>query len=176
MPRSVVVIGVGNELRGDDGAGLEAARRVRESDLPASVTVHLHEGEAVGLLELWDGADAAVLVDTVRSGAPPGTIHRLDASHAPVPSLVRRSSSHTIGIGEAIELARALGTLPSGIRVYGVEGRQFEAGTELSDEVAAALDPLVRELRAEALRVSASYPPRPAVASAGGPISEHQCK
>jgi hydrogenase maturation protease len=156
MPRNVVVIGVGNELRGDDGAGLEAARRVRESELPASVTVHLHEGEAVGLLELWDGADAAVLVDTVRSGAPPGTIHRLDASHAPVPSLVRRSSSHTISIAEAIELARVLGTLPPGILVYGVEGRQFETGTELSDEVAEALDRLVCELRAETLRASAA--------------------
>lgn len=154
MLRNVVVIGVGNELRGDDGAGLEAVRRVRESELPASVTVHLHEGEAVGLLELWDGADAAVLVDTVRSGAPPGTIHRLDASQVPLPSPVRRSSSHTIGIAEAIELARALGTLPTGILLYGVEGRQFEAGTELSDEVAAALDPLVHELRAETLRVS----------------------
>jgi len=155
VPRSVVVIGVGNELRGDDGAGLEVARRVGEAGLPASVTVHLHEGEAVGLLELWDGADAAVLVDTVRSGAPPGTIHRLDASHGPLPSRVRRSSSHTIGIAEAIELARALGTLPSGILVYGVEGQRFETGTELSQEVAQALDRLVRELRAEALRVSA---------------------
>jgi hydrogenase maturation protease len=154
MPRTVVVIGVGNELRGDDGAGLEAARRVRESELPPSVTVRLHEGEAVGLLELWDGADAAVLVDTVRSGAPPGTIHRLDASHGPLPSPIRRSSSHTIGIAEAIELSRALGTLPPGILVYGVEGRQFEAGTGLSDEVGEALDRLVRELRAEAMRVS----------------------
>ena len=95
-----------------------------------------------------------MLVDTVRSGAPPGTIHRLDASQVPLPSPVRRSSSHTIGIAEAIELARALGTLPTGILVYGVEGRQFEAGTELSDEVAEALDRLVCELRAETLRVS----------------------
>ena len=155
MRRNVVVIGVGNELRGDDAAGLEAARRVRESELPASVTVHLHEGEAVGLLELWDGADAAVLVDTVQSGAPPGTIHRLDASHGPLPSRVRRSSSHTIGLAEAIELARALGTLPSGeILVYGVEGRQFETGTRMSAEVGEALDGLVRELRAETIRVS----------------------
>jgi len=156
MPRSVVVIGVGNELRGDDGAGLEAVRRVREQ-LPASVGVHLHEGEAIGLLELWQKADTAVLIDAVRSGAPPGTIHRLDASHAPLPSLVRRSSSHTIGIGDAIELARALGTLPRRIRVYGIEGHRFEAGAGLSDEVSAALDPLVRELRAQVLGESAPH-------------------
>lgn len=153
MPRNVVVIGIGNQLRGDDGAGLEAVRRVRDCELSTSITVHLHEGEAIGLLTLWDGADAALLVDSVQSGAPPGTIHRLDASHLPLPARARRSSSHAIGVGEAIELARALGTLPPTIRVYGVEGLQFEAGTELTVNVAAALDPLVHELRAEALRI-----------------------
>ena len=155
MPRNVALVGVGNELRGDDRAGLEAVRRVRECELPASVTGELHDSEAVGLLELWEGPDSAVLVDTARSGAPPGTIYRLHASRAPSPSLARRSSSHAIGIGEAIELARALRTLPSTILVYGVEGCQFEAGTELSEEVAAAIDPLARKLRAEALRQSA---------------------
>lgn len=155
MPRNVVVIGVGNQLRGDDGAGLEVVRRVRDCELSTSIAVHLHEGEAIGLLALWDGAEAALLVDTVLSGAPPGTIHRLDASHGPLPSPLRRSSSHTIGIGEAIELARALGTLPATVRVYGVEGRQFELGTELTEEVGGALRGLVRELRAEALRISA---------------------
>lgn len=172
MPRTVVVIGVGNPLRGDDGAGLEAARRVRDSGLSTSITVHLHEGEATGLLALWDGAEAALVVDAVRSGARPGTIHRLDASHAPLPSPLRRTSSHTIGIGEAIELARTLGTLPSTVRVYGVEGRRFEVGAELSEDVGAALTALVRELRAEALRISAGSCARPsrdrAVPSARG--------
>lgn len=155
MPRNVVVIGIGNELRGDDGAGLEAAKRVRDCELPTSITVHLHEGDAVGLLSLWEGADAALLVDAVRSGAPPGTIHRLDASHAALPSPLRRASTHTLGIAEAIELARTLGTLPPTIRVYGVEGHQFKAGAALTDGIAAALDALVPELRIEALRISA---------------------
>jgi hydrogenase maturation protease len=155
MPRHVVVIGVGNRQRGDDGAGLEAVRRVRHCELSSSITVHLHEGEAIALLELWEAADAALLVDTVRSGASPGTIHRLDASQAPLPSPIRTSLSHTIGIGEAIELARAIGSLPATIRVYGVEGRQFEAGSGLADDVAAVIDPLVREIRAAALQLSA---------------------
>jgi hydrogenase maturation protease len=87
MPRNVALGGVGNEVRGDDRARLEAVRRVPECELPASVTGELHDGGAVGLLELWEGADSAVLVDTARSGAPPGTIYRLHASRAPSPSL-----------------------------------------------------------------------------------------
>jgi hydrogenase maturation protease len=162
MPRNVVVIGIGNELRGDDRAGLEAVRRLRATDLPDSVVVHLHEGEAVELLELWRPADTALLVDTVWSGAPPGTIHRLDPTDGPLPSTLRRTSSHAIGVADTIELARALGALPSRILVFGVEGRKFETGTELTDEVATALDRLVSELRAEALRESQAGRPRPA--------------
>jgi hydrogenase maturation protease len=121
-PRSVAVIGIGNALRGDDAAGLEIARRLRRSELPAGVSVHEHEGEGMTLLELWDAADVALVVDTVRSGTSPGTIHRIDVSSTPVPSSLQRTSSHTIGVAEAIELARTLGKLPSRVIVYGIVG------------------------------------------------------
>ena len=70
-----------------------------------------------------------LIVDAIRSGAPPGTVHRVDASQAPVPERLRSSSStHAIGVAEAIELARALGRLPAQVVLYGVEGRRFDAG------------------------------------------------
>ena len=109
-----------------------------------------HEGEAVDLLELWRGFDAVVLVDTVRSGAAAGTIHRIDASTEPLPSPLRRASSHTIGIGEAIELARTLGGLPARVVVYGVEGERFETGAEISEAVAGAIEALARAVLEEA--------------------------
>ena len=164
--RSVVVIGVGNELRGDDAAGLEVARRLR--DLPGGIVVHCHEGEGIELLEKWRGADAVVLIDTVRSGSPPGAVHRLDATAAALPAMLDRSSSHTIGIAETIELARTLGTLPSEVVVYGVEGAKFDAGAGLSEEVAAALDKLVEAVRGEALGL-ASGPERPVRVAIFGP-------
>ena len=138
---TVVVIGVGNDFRGDDAAGLQVARSLR---VPPGVRVQAHQGEAVDVLDLWRGADAVVLVDTIRSGAPAGTIHRIDASGEPIPSPLRRASSHTIGLAEAIELGRTLGELPSRVVVYGVEGTRFEAGSTISDEVREA----VRELGA----------------------------
>ncbi len=160
---AVVVIGVGNALRRDDGAGLEVARRLRtladaagtavrtELAMPADLAVLEYEGEPLGLLELWEGARAAVLVDAIRSGAAPGTIHRVDVSREPVPALLRGSSStHAVGVGEAIELARALGRLPARVIVYGVEGACFEAGGGLSTEVAGAVDPLVETVLREA--------------------------
>lgn len=148
QPPSVAVIGIGNNLRGDDAAGLEIARRLRGSELPVGVSVHEHEGDGVSLLELWDAADVALVLDTVRSGAAPGTIHRIDASSTPVPMSLQRTSSHAVGVAEAIELARALGRLPPRVIVYGIEGAHFEAGEQLSKNVAAALDAFENAVRA----------------------------
>jgi hydrogenase maturation protease len=151
VPRSVVVIGIGNELRGDDAAGLLVVRRLASRPLPDGVRVLAHDGEAIGLLDLWEDEDAVVLLDTVRSGAPAGTIHRADASNAAIPTTLRRASSHTIDASEAIELARILDRLPTTVVVYGVEGQRFAAGAELSPAVAGALDELAERVGREAV-------------------------
>jgi hydrogenase maturation protease len=122
MPCSVMVIGIGNGFRADDAAGLEVARRLREEP---GIAVKVHGDDAIDLLELWSGADGVVLVDTVSSGEATGTIHRFDATSNPVPLALWGSSSHTIGVAEAIELARTLGSLPQRVLVYGVEGARF---------------------------------------------------
>ena len=134
------LIGVGNALRGDDAAGLLVARRL------GGIT---HEGEGTALLDLWDGCDAVVLVDTMRSGAPPGTIRRFDTTTEPLPAESRFASTHAIGVAEAIELARILGTLPQTVIVYGVEGASFEAGAPLSGAVSASLEALTEAVCGE---------------------------
>ena len=136
--RRALVIGLGNAARGDDAAGLIAARRLGGLE---------HEGDPLALLDIWDDAASAVVIDAVSSGAEPGTIHRFDAGAGPLPARLRSSTStHAIGLGEAIELARALGRLPARLIVCGIEGARFDAGTALTPAVAAAVDALVREV------------------------------
>jgi hydrogenase maturation protease len=149
---AVVVIGVGNWLRHDDAAGLEIAQRLRSRANAAGIAVREHEGETLGLLEQWDGVDGVILVDATHSGAPAGTIHRVDASSQPIPAgLSSSSSTHAVGVGEAIELARSLGRLPRRVVLYGVEGCRFDAGSGISGEVqaviAALADTVLREAR-----------------------------
>ncbi|HZQ64725.1 MAG TPA: hydrogenase maturation protease [Gaiellaceae bacterium] len=135
----VVVVGVGNALRGDDGAGLAVAARL-EGRVPDGVAVVPCVQEPSRLVDAWRGAAAAVVVDAVASGASPGTLHRFDAGVQPLPGRVFRSSTHAFGVGETIELARALGALPARVLVYGVEGAEFAAGEGLTPAVDEAVD------------------------------------
>ena len=138
----VVVVGIGNEARGDDAAGLIAARRLEALAL---------EGDAIALLDVWRGADVAVVIDAVSSGAAAGTVHRFDASREPLPASLRRSSStHALGLAEAIELGRALDRLPARLIVYGIEAERFEAGAALTPAVAAAIESVAAAVRREA--------------------------
>jgi len=147
---SIVVIGVGNEYRGDDGAGVAVARRLR-AQFATGVTILEESGEGAALIQAWQGAAWAMLVDAVCSGAPPGTIHRLDARAAPVPTGFFHYSTHAFSVAEAVELARSLDQLPPYLIVYGIEGENFAAGVGLSTAVKQAVEAVV-ELAAKEVR------------------------
>ena len=143
-----VVIGIGNRLRGDDAAGVAVAELLR-SRVPDGVEVVSCDEEPSRLMEAWEGAESVVLVDTVSSGEPPGTLHRFDAGEKAVPARTFRSSTHAIGIADTIELARALGRLPRRVRVYGIEAGGFETGSSLTPAVGSAVALLVQDVLAD---------------------------
>jgi hydrogenase maturation protease len=155
-PRTVLIIGLGNELRGDDGAGVRVIDRLRADAPAAGIAVCARQGEPTELLNAWEDADAIVLVDTMRSGAPAGTVRRFDASSRPLPTPLRASSStHALGLGETVELARSVDRLPGTVIVYGVEGFAFEAGDTLSPQVQTVVAGLADEVLREARELAA---------------------
>jgi hydrogenase maturation protease len=135
VTRHVVVIGVGNALRGDDGAGPAVAEEVRARAAGAA-EVHVCEEEPSRLIDALGDADVAFIVDAVSTGAAGGTVHRFDASEESIPARELRSSTHALGIAETLELARALGRLPRQTVVFGVEGVDFTAHEGLTPPVA----------------------------------------
>ncbi len=134
-----VIVGVGNAYRRDDGVGLAVAALL-EGRVPRRVEIIACEQEPSRLLDAWEQADTALVIDAVDSGAEPGTLVRFDASELPIPTHLFRTSTHAFGVGDAIELARVLGRLPARVVVYGVEGAEFAAGEGLSTLVAAAIE------------------------------------
>jgi hydrogenase maturation protease len=101
------VIGVGNRRRSDDAAGLEVVARLRQA-VPEEVELLEREGEPTSLIDAWRDADAVWVVDAVSSGAQPGTLHRLDAIERELPGDVFRTSTHHLGLAEAVELGDTL--------------------------------------------------------------------
>lgn len=143
----VLVVGVGNDLRGDDAVGLEVARRVSGEGCGARVAVLV--GDAADLLELMRGEDRVVIVDAVAPSGRVGRIHRVDASRAWQGPRQPDGSTHALGVAEALELARVLGSLPPRVTVFGIEGARFALGDAMSPEVRSASDDVVREIVAE---------------------------
>ena len=139
---SIRIIGLGNELRGDDAVGLLAARRLRQTVGNRAEVIEA-EMAGVDLIELMKGARVVILIDAARSAQTPGIIHRFDASDSPIGVQVFPHSSHAIGISDALELARTMGVLPARVIVYGIEASNTEAGQALSSPVAQALDEVV---------------------------------
>ena len=70
------------------------ARRLRER-APEDVEVRELEGEPVTLVEAWNGAGSVFVVDAVKSGSRPGTVHRLDATDEPLPATLSAASTHS---------------------------------------------------------------------------------
>jgi hydrogenase maturation protease len=135
-----ILIGVGNPTRGDDAAGLEVARRV------TSIATHQAVNGSYELIDLWEGADEVIVVDAALSDAPPGTVHRFEAANESLPHGVLKTSTHSVGVIDAIEMARSLGRLPQRMVVYGIEVSDLAPGAGLSDEVEHAVNQLVTEI------------------------------
>ena len=96
-------------------------------------------GDALALLDAWDGAEHLVLVDAASPMGVPGRIHRLDISTADLPRELSVGSVHSFGLPEAVALSRRLGTLPGRAVVYAIEAASFDGGAPVSPEVAAAV-------------------------------------
>lgn len=152
----MLVIGIGNDHRGDDAAGLAVVRRLRGLD-PAITVVEA--GDPSRLAELWAGHDQVVLVDAGRSGRAPGTVRRIDGRRASLALSPASAGTHGVGVAEAIGLAASIGRTPDTLVVWTVEGARFEPGAPMCDEVAQRLDEVALRILVEARLAAAS--PRP---------------
>ena len=134
----LLLIGVGNQYRKDDAAGLIVVRSLK-NQAPAFLEIIEESGEGASLMERWREVDGVIMVDAVSSGATPGTIHRLDACRQSIPTDFFSYSTHAFSVAEAVEMARVLDQLPPRMIIYGIEGESFEFGTGLSPALESAV-------------------------------------
>ncbi len=150
----VLIAGVGNVLRGDDGFGVEVARRLEAMLLPPGVrVVETGIGGIALVQELQDGWDVLIVVDTVDRAKPPGTVMVIDPDVVDVGALSWSerhdllADMHFATPERALMLAKALGVLPPVVRLVGCQPCDADrVGIGLAPLVAQAVEVAIGEV------------------------------
>ena len=139
----LLVLGIGQSLRGDDVAGLETVRLWQEKypKTAERVAVELSELPGLVLLDLLEGKDAAILVDAVRSPESAGKIIRLGSNEL-ASFMTDARFAHGWGVAETLHLGRAIEPSLKNCRItlLGIVGKDFSMGAGLSPQVNKVLD------------------------------------
>lgn len=143
--KNILVIGIGNEFRGDDAAGLIAAEKLRERQI-AGITIRTNNKDGSALLLLWEGYDDVILIDAVCVGESPGTIHIIDLHDTEYEETVFRTSGHAFSIFETVKLAGYINKVPSRLKLYGIEGSDFTTGHSPSPAILKSIDEVVERI------------------------------
>lgn len=147
---ALVILGLGNDLIGDDAIGLLAAQALLPCEGP-DVAVRTTAQSGLYLLEYLQGFDDAIVVDSV-VGDHPGTVRELRGSDVPE---VAVPSAHYVGLPEALALARASGlSVPARLRIFGVE---IDVAQRIGSRPSPAVTACLPRLMATVLRAAREW-------------------
>jgi len=128
--KKILILGVGNVLLKDEGIGVRVAEKMMEMSLPPDVEVLEGGVKGLDLLYYIEGREKIVVVDTVKAGAPPGTLFRFtDRDLAGKKGVMR--SAHGIDFSDVVAISGFMGNKPE-IVFLGIEPESLEASMELS--------------------------------------------
>ena len=151
--KRVLIAGMGNVLRGDDGFGIRVIERMSRLDLPPGVELYEAGGAGIALVQkLMDGYEACIIVDAAKCNGVPGTLYRLTPEVPMVPGSI---GMHELDPTKVLALARAMGALPSDVVLIGCEPQETdELCQELSAQVASTVDHAVEMIFQELQRLT----------------------
>lgn len=147
---NVLVLGIGNLLLQDEGAGVAALEEFgRKYEVPEGVELLDGGTSGIELLQHIQGRDRLIILDVVKMGKPAGTVVRMEGEA--VPALFRKKiSPHQLGLSDLLATAQLTGSMPRDVVLVGIEPKSLETGLTVSDEVGrnleAMADMVAREL------------------------------
>ncbi|MDP8950483.1 MAG: hydrogenase maturation protease [Actinomycetota bacterium] len=154
MKPRVLVAGVGNDLRQDDGFGIAVVRRFSEDGVPQGVEVFESGIAGIRMVqELMDGYEALVIVDATDREEEPGTVYLLEVEVPDPEELTEESrqeflaDTHLTVPSKALTLARALQILPPRVYILGCQPKEHELGMSLSEPVERGVVEAVERLK-----------------------------
>lgn len=129
-----LIIGIGNEFRGDDAFGIVAATEIHTTH-PDLFDVILEQGDTSRLIDQWQNRDVIVLDAVYSPSKAEGEIHLAHSFEELKTEYEKQFSTHGISLEEAIKLSILFGREPASFLFIGVEGGQWELGAALSEKV-----------------------------------------
>jgi hydrogenase maturation protease len=134
----VLVLGLGNLLLADDGAGLELLRQAQALHCGDPLLEFVDGGtQGLALLGLLEGRSALLVLDAVALKSPPGTVHHL--ADPLQQAADKGGTAHESSAGSLLAAAKLLGELPASVELLGIEPLELHTRIGLSACVEAAL-------------------------------------
>lgn len=149
MPPKITLIGLGNILLQDEGAGVHAVRLIQERyRTPPELEIVDGGTSGLDLLPYLEGRDMVLFADAVNFGQEPGYIGMLENQEIPAFFAVK-SSLHHLGLADVLAAAHLLDLLPPELCLIGIQPNSLEPGLELSQRLQARLDDFLERLLAK---------------------------
>ena len=140
--KKIVIIGFGNLLMGDDGAGIQAAQALMTASLPGNVEVIDGGVASFEILDEVRSVDHIILIDALAAGGQPGEIYHLLSEKLDNLKTIQGLSLHEFTLIDSLRLAKALGPMPP-ILIYGIEPADVSFRWGLTTVVEQALQRLI---------------------------------
>ena len=146
LPGKTLILGVGNPICGDDGAGPRVIEMLAEKDLPPHVTIEDAGTPGWGLPVWLDGFSSIILVDTMDMDLEPGGWRRFLPEEVRIIAQNQVVSLHHTDLANGLALSQALEILPDQILFYGIQPANTSPGTPMSSPVSSRLPEVVESI------------------------------
>jgi hydrogenase maturation protease len=142
MTAPVLLLGLGNPLMSDDGAGQELLARLQSDAAKWGDAVELVDGgtQGLALLGIFEGRKAVVFLDAIHLGDKPGAVHVLNGEELRRMGQRRATTAHEGSAPQILTALELLGERPNEITMIGLEPEKIGLGIGLSPNVQAGLD------------------------------------
>lgn len=140
----VIILGIGNPLRSDDGVGIHVIEALRKESLPTGTD--LLEGlTGLDIIGAIKGCDKVIIVDAIMTASEPGTIFKLSLQDLSITKTLHHFSTHEMDFPSMLELGKKIfpGQIAEDITIIAI---QAEDVTTISEKCTPEVEKSIREV------------------------------
>ena len=142
----LIIVGIGNPFRGDDGAGWAVIDGLQKKASGSSIKLVKQRGDIGDMLEIFEKYRRVYLVDACSSDELKGSWQRIDLHQEAIPLESSQTSTHGFGISQAVALANNLGLLPEKLVLHLISGSSYSISNTLSPPVEKSVESVIEAI------------------------------